>query len=156
MKNLKNPVFIIGAIAFLVVVGLAWKYIVAIEKQKAPTLAEQKLHCLELGSDARAAACLKLISDSSTRKCSFSLEDIQIHGGNYEGIIKNQSDNTDHLKAMIAKIYSSDGLLLGDGYASIGEDLAPGKSIGFTIHTFANIQDVETEPDIYPWFTTCE
>ena len=57
MKNLKNPVFIIGAIAFLVVVGLTWNYTEAIkaknEIEKERILSEERLKQAQIEQDQR-------------------------------------------------------------------------------------------------------
>jgi len=56
MKNLKNPVFIIGAIAFLIVAGLTWNYTEAMKAKNETELvqnqkefvAKRKNDCLKI------------------------------------------------------------------------------------------------------------
>lgn len=62
MKELiKNPIQICIAIACL---AIAVYFVVLTYKQLKPqTYEEQKMHCLGLGSDARAIACVKLINN---------------------------------------------------------------------------------------------
>ena len=85
----------------------------------------------------------------------------------YEGLIKNTSTNKEQLKAVIAKIYSSDNIYIGDGYTSIGESVDAGVSIPFKVQVMVStVHDTvlrkyfdkndNFRADVYPWFTTCK
>ncbi|MEK7655548.1 MAG: hypothetical protein AAB386_02630 [Patescibacteria group bacterium] len=161
--------------AFVAVVGLVVivYFGILIYKQLKPQTLEQKiLHCLELGSDQRASACIKLLQDEPKRLCNFEISAIKEYFGKYggrlssyykiyEGTIRNKSDQTEHLKAMIGKLYTNDKILIETGYTTIDEDIDSGVSLPFKI----NIQSSSEEDlnsldsltkDIYPWFTTCK
>ena len=100
------------------------------------------------------------------RDCHFEMLDLQERSGDYgvrgpgftdyQGIIRNMSDRSEHLKTMIAKFYTPDDIPLGTFYASIEKDMEPGAEITFKIHA----QNVDGSggliKDIYPWFSTCK
>ena len=119
-----------------------------------------------------------LKNDSYTiRNCSFQLSDVKEYKGNYgtgqssyfvyEGLIKNTSNNTEELKAVIAKLYNDKNIYIGEGYTSIGDPVKPGVSIPFKVQIIVSTyhdtvlrkyfdESNSFRVDIYPWFTTCQ
>lgn len=87
--------------------------------------------------------------------CNFEINNVIKDGNYYKGLIKNNSTERHLLKAMIAKIYNSEGVLVASGYESIGDYIEPDKSLSFKIHTFLE-NDSSLKRDIYPWFSTCK
>jgi len=89
--------------------------------------------------------------------CNFEIKNITKDGNYYTGLIKNNSSNRHLLKAMIAKIYNNEGVLVASGYESIGDYVEPNKSLSFRIHTsLGGNSNKNLNQDIYPWFLTCE
>lgn len=131
------------------------------------TLEEQKLHCLELGSNDRSSACLRLLPNDQP-DCSFQLSGIKDYKGtfdegysyyhDYEGVIKNTSNRQENLKALLVKLYTKDKLLVGEGYSGIGTTLNSGASLPFKVNVRSREDSIVSanNPDIYPWFTTCK
>lgn len=85
----------------------------------------------------------------------------------YEGLIKNNSNRTESLKAMIAKVYNEKDIFISEGYEPQDIQLESEKSVPFKVHTFVNAsfdthvrkyfnESQYFKPDIYPWFTTCK
>jgi hypothetical protein len=137
---------------------------ILIYRQLSPQTREQKiLHCLELGSDKRAQACIALLPPQPKQKCNFEISDIKQvieerqarpepdatnEGGlfaglaeslranqkTYEGTIRNLSGRKERLKALIAKFYTEDGVLALTGYTTVEEDMDNGMSVPFTIN----------------------
>lgn len=131
---------------------------------KPQTLEEKIMRCLELGSDKRASACIKLLPDKPKASCHFEILEIEeLSGGDvgsgsfykiYKGTIRNTSYRKEHLKAMIGKLYTKDNTLIQTGYDPIEQDIDSGMSITFEINVQGSIEG-DLISDIYPWFTTC-
>lgn len=115
------------------------------------------------------------------KKCDFVLEDVKTYfneyrgfstGGittvawDFEGIVRNRSPRTQHLKAMIGKLYNEKGILVGEGYTEMGQDLDSNTAAPFKVNVQVSIHDTarwhyykessDFKPDIYPWFMTCK
>lgn len=143
-------------------------------KQLKPQTQEQKMmHCLELGSDQRATACIKLVQQGTVSgQCHFEISEIKEYtefgGGRlinytktYEGTIKNTSDRKGYLKAIIGKLYTKNKVLVETGYTPIEKDVDSGVSLPFKINIrFPSEEGINSldglVKDIYPWFTTCK
>jgi len=103
----------------------------------------------------------------SYRKCNYELsnveEDRSSGGFYYKGLIKNNSDETETLKEVIAELYNEKNIYLGTGYARIERNIEPGVFIPFRMRIWiadgANEYFHESnilKPNIYAWFTTCK
>jgi hypothetical protein len=176
MKYVKSTIIIITISLLLILFsGLLF---ISIKKHNTNIINQIFSKCIEFESQKSRQICLDEFSSqlifedfdlekykSKKKKCDFTITDLQIYRGDYtktthytifEGIIKNNSVNTETLKAMIATIYNNNGVELGSGYTGISKDIAPGRSVKFKIHTDADTLEIDTENDIYPWFTTCD
>ena len=117
-----------------------------------------------------------LFFKSRMPRCSYTIEDLQEFRGNYEGgdeyivyegLIKNRSSERHYLKAMIAKIYNKDDVLITEGYSGIGKWLESNKSTFFKVLSIVPVvHDTavrkyydpkgDLNKDLYAWFTTCK
>lgn len=96
-----------------------------------------------------------LLEKKEYSHCNYEVNNLAKDNNYYIGIIKNTSIERHYLKAMIAKIYNNDDVLIGEGYESMSDWIEPGKSLSFRIHTFID-NDTDLKRDIYPWFETCK
>lgn len=108
-------------------------------------------------------------------RCEFALEDIKTYFNEYsryaaswdfEGLLRNKSQKKQYLKAMVTKLYNEEGILIGDGYTGVGQNLDGNTAVPFNIRVYADRnntaqwhyyeESLSFNPDIYPWFTTCK
>lgn len=66
----------------------------------------------------------------AAKLCNFELQNINVYTGSYssydkfaiyEGVIKNNSESKELLKAMIVKVYDNNNILVTKGYKEIGD-----------------------------------
>ena len=113
----------------------------------------------------------KISNNKELRKCNFDIANLKKYRGSYgpnqndylvfEGIIKNNLDTEENLKAMIVKNYNKDNMFISEGFLSINKNIKPGFSISFKVHTlipkeYKAYKNDEIISDIYPWFLTCQ
>lgn len=110
--------------------------------------------------------------------CNFEISDLHEYKGKYgdyrytdsyvvyEGIIKNISNKTQTLKAMLSKIYTEDDVYISEGYTEYNKTIEPNKALPFKITIVVPTShntvvrkyfedSKEIKNDIYPWFLTC-
>jgi hypothetical protein len=107
-------------------------------------------------------------SEHVLSECKYSLEDLKVYSGDYysqshyisfNGIIRNLSNKRHFLKAVVAKVYDKNNVLISDGGSNNPDWIEPGKAISFKIDTQYSgdpINQSEINPDIYPWFMSCK
>ncbi|MFA6096840.1 MAG: hypothetical protein WC788_04395 [Candidatus Paceibacterota bacterium] len=105
--------------------------------------------------EEKSLSKMKTVIQKPPVLCNFEIRNITKDGNYYIGSIKNNSADKHFLKAVIAKVYNDEDVLVAGGYDSIEDWIEPSKSLPFRIHTFLG-DDTNLKRDIYPWFTTCK
>lgn len=162
---------LIIAICLLLITGaIAWQVSSQIKNENF----EKDRQCRKENTlyhyNIKSNKCEKLTLNVKLPNCNYELKNVQEFKGDYsanshyivyEGVVQNNSDKKHLLNAMIAKVHTTDNVLVTEGYTSMQEWIEPNEAIPFKIHTSIQSNkyyngETELTSDVYPWFLTCK